>query len=63
VAIAGFNDLTGSDQMVPPLTTVRTPRAEIGHAAAQMLIRLMQGDSVPDEAVNLGYALQVRQST
>ncbi|CAM8647175.1 PurR Transcriptional regulators [Comamonadaceae bacterium] len=63
VAIAGFNDLTGSDQMVPPLTTVRTPRAEIGHAAAQMLIRLMQGEAVPSDAVNLGYALQVRQST
>jgi LacI family transcriptional regulator, gluconate utilization system Gnt-I transcriptional repressor len=27
VAIAGFNDLTASDQMVPPLTTIRTPRA------------------------------------
>jgi LacI family gluconate utilization system Gnt-I transcriptional repressor len=26
VAIAGFNDLAGSDQMVPPLTTVRTPQ-------------------------------------
>ncbi len=25
VAITGFNDLTGSDQMLPPLTTVRTP--------------------------------------
>ena len=63
VAIAGFNDLTGSDQMVPPLTTVRTPRAEIGHAAAQMLIALMHGDRIPAPAVNLGYALQVRQST
>ncbi|HSV45300.1 MAG TPA: LacI family DNA-binding transcriptional regulator, partial [Ramlibacter sp.] len=37
VALAGFNDLTGSDQMLPPLTTVRTPRAEIGTAAAGML--------------------------
>mgnify|MGYP002039087102 FL=1 len=25
VAIAGFNDLAGSDQMLPPLTTVHTP--------------------------------------
>jgi LacI family gluconate utilization system Gnt-I transcriptional repressor len=28
VAVAGFNDLTGNDQMQPPLTTVRTPRAD-----------------------------------
>jgi LacI family gluconate utilization system Gnt-I transcriptional repressor len=63
VAIAGFNDLTGSDQMVPPLTTVRTPRAEIGQAAAQMLIALMHGEPLNATAVNLGYALQLRQST
>ncbi|MGN1057575.1 MAG: LacI family DNA-binding transcriptional regulator, partial [Comamonas sp.] len=29
-AIVGFNDLSASAQMVPPLTTVRTPRQEIG---------------------------------
>jgi hypothetical protein len=40
VAVAGFNDLTGSDQMLPPLTTVRTPRAEMGAAAARMLMLL-----------------------
>ncbi len=44
VAVAGFNDLTGSAQMLPPLTTVRTPRAEIGTAAARMLLTLMRGE-------------------
>ena len=43
LAIVGFNDLTGSDQMVPALTTVRTPRGEIGQRAAQMLLTLMRG--------------------
>lgn len=63
VAIAGFNDLTGSDQMVPPLTTVRTPRAEIGQAAGQMLVALMQGETVASPCINLGYTLQIRNST
>lgn len=63
VAIAGFNDLTGSDQMLPPLTTVRTPRAEIGQAAGQMLVALMQGETVATPCINLGYTLQIRQST
>ena len=63
VAVAGFNDLTGSDQMLPPLTTVRTPRAEIGHAAAVMLLALMRGESPPEARVDLGYSLVVRQST
>lgn len=63
VAVAGFNDLTGSDQMLPPLTTVRTPRAEIGHAAARMLLALMQGETVATPCVDLGYELVVRAST
>jgi LacI family transcriptional regulator, gluconate utilization system Gnt-I transcriptional repressor len=63
VAMAGFNDLTGSDQMVPPLTTVRTPRAQIGIAAANMLMGLMRGESPPATFVDLGYELVVRQST
>lgn len=63
VAIAGFNDLAGSDQMVPPLTTVRTPRAEIGSAAATMLLALMRGETPPASCVDLGYEVVVRQST
>ena len=63
VAVAGFNDLTGSDQMLPPLTTVRTPRAEIGTAAARMLLALMNGETVASPCVDLGYELVVRAST
>jgi LacI family transcriptional regulator, gluconate utilization system Gnt-I transcriptional repressor len=63
VAIAGFNDLTGSDQMLPPLTTVRTPRAAIGTAAAQMLLGLMRGETPANPVVDLGYELVLRGST
>ena len=63
VAVAGFNDLTGSDQMLPPLTTVRTPRADIGTAAARMLLALMNGDAVASPCVDLGYELVVRSSS
>jgi LacI family gluconate utilization system Gnt-I transcriptional repressor len=63
VAIAGFNDLTGSDQMLPPLTSVRTPRSQIGVAAAGMLLALMRGETLPADCIDLGYELIVRQST
>ena len=63
VAVAGFNDLTGSDQMLPPLTTVRTPRAEIGTAAATMLLSLMRSEAVESPCVDLGYEMLVRGST
>jgi LacI family gluconate utilization system Gnt-I transcriptional repressor len=62
IAIAGFNDLTGSDQMVPTLTTVRTPRTAIGRAAADMLLALMRGERVEQRSVDLGYELIVRAS-
>ena len=63
VAVAGFNDLTGSDQMLPPLTTVRTPRAQIGTAAAEMLLTLMRGETPEANSLDLGYELVVRGST
>lgn len=63
VAVAGFNDLTGSDQMLPPLTTVRTPRAAIGVAAAAMLLALIREETPASSSIDLGFELVVRQST
>jgi LacI family gluconate utilization system Gnt-I transcriptional repressor len=63
LAIAGFNDLTGSDLVGPGLTTIRTPRAAIGQAAAQMLLALMRDEEVAAPSVDVGYELMVRGST
>lgn len=62
VAIVGFNDLTGSDQTLPPLTTVRTPRARIGEAAAQMLLGLIKGQAPEQTQIDLGFELVERGS-
>ena len=63
VAIAGFNDLAGSDQMWPPLTTIRTPRVAIGEHAAAMLLARMRGEELPQTSVDLGWELVRRGST
>lgn len=63
LAVAGFNDLAGSDQMLPPLTTVHTPRAEVGREGAQMLLQLMRGEAPARHCVRLGYSVLVRAST
>jgi LacI family gluconate utilization system Gnt-I transcriptional repressor len=63
VAVAGFNDLTGSDQMIPPLTTIRTPRSEIGSEAATMLLQLIRGETPPKRCLDLGFELVERAST
>ncbi|MBC7992049.1 MAG: LacI family DNA-binding transcriptional regulator, partial [Rhizobacter sp.] len=63
LAVAGFNDLNGSDQMLPPLTTVHTPRTEIGEEAARMLLALMRRQPLVQTSVDVGYQLIVRRST
>jgi LacI family gluconate utilization system Gnt-I transcriptional repressor len=63
VAVAGFNDLPGSDHMVPPLTTVRTRREEIGDAAARMLLCLMQRETPAQACIDVGFEIAVRGST
>jgi LacI family gluconate utilization system Gnt-I transcriptional repressor len=63
IAVAGFNDLSGSDQMLPPLTTVRTPRRAIGEAGARMLLSLMHGEALPNRSTDLGFELVVRGSS
>jgi len=63
VAVAGFNDLPGSDQMVPALTTVATPRREIGQQAAQMLMKLMRGQAVATPHLDLGCQVVRRASS
>jgi LacI family transcriptional regulator, gluconate utilization system Gnt-I transcriptional repressor len=63
IAVAGFNDLSGSDHMHPPLTTVATPRSAMGEAAAHMLLTLMRGDTPAETSVDLGFELRVRAST
>lgn len=62
VAIVGFNDLEGSEHVVPRLTTVRTPRAEIGRQSATMLLALMQGDRIARPALDVGFELVIRES-
>ncbi|MDP9045034.1 MAG: LacI family DNA-binding transcriptional regulator [Pseudomonadota bacterium] len=63
VALAGFNDLEGNEQMCPPLTSVRTHRDAIGRAGARMLLTLLS-DGVPDPGcLDVGFELKVRGSS
>ena len=62
VSLIGFNDLPGSAHMVPRLTSIRTPREEVGQRAAQLLLGLLDG-TVQRSQVDLGFELVVREST
>jgi LacI family transcriptional regulator len=46
VAIVGYNDVALAAELPVPLTSVRTPRFELGQAAVQLLLRMLQGERV-----------------
>jgi LacI family gluconate utilization system Gnt-I transcriptional repressor len=62
VALVGFNDLPGSAHMVPRLTSIRTPRQEVGQRAAHMLLGLLEGVTQPRQ-IDLGFELVTRESS
>ena len=63
IAVAGFNDLAGSDQMLPPSISMRTPCSAMGQAAAQMLIELMHGETPAINSIDMGFELCLRGSS
>ena len=63
VSVAGFNDMPFAGRFAPPLTTVRIPHYEVGVAAAQLLLDLLQGSHDGPTEVVLPVQLAVRGST
>ena len=63
LAIMGFNDQEIAGSTIPAITSVATPRREIGRAAAQMLVKKLQGQPPPDLQLDLGFKIVERQST
>jgi LacI family transcriptional regulator len=63
MSVVGFNDMPFADRFAPPLTTVRIPHYEIGVAAAQLLLDLLNGAHDGPADVVLPADLVVRGST
>ncbi|CAM2147350.1 HTH-type transcriptional regulator GntR [Pararobbsia alpina] len=63
LAIAGFNDLPSSAWSTPSITTITTPRYQIGFQAAQLLLQILDGRAPKKTRIDLGFTLTRRQST
>ncbi|HEY65374.1 MAG TPA: LacI family transcriptional regulator [Caldilineae bacterium] len=63
LSVAGFDDVPLARQVWPALTTIRQPIYEIAVSAAQLLIRLLKGESVETSFYELPTTLIVREST
>lgn len=62
LSVVGFGDLPLAEHLDPPLTTVRTPKEEIGRAAADYLLGRLGGGN-PQDRVVLETQLFIRGST
>ena len=62
IALIGFGDLDFAAHCVPKLTTIRPPRAEIGRAVAEHLLRRFADSACGSETLDLGCQLIVRES-
>jgi len=62
LSVVGFDDIIFARSTRPPLTTVAQPALKLGETAANMLLQMIRGESVPQEVI-LDCALIVREST
>jgi len=62
VSVVGFDDMPDSRWMIPKLTTVRQPLADMAAAATRMLLSLAHGE-VPQSRTMLATQLIVRSSS
>ncbi|WP_420597447.1 LacI family DNA-binding transcriptional regulator [Deinococcus sp.] len=62
IAILGFNDQEIAAHVTPPVSSVRTPRFEIGQIAARMLLSRLAGEP-QQQAVDVGFEIIHRATT
>lgn len=63
MAIVGFHDVAGTAWTTPPLSTIATPRYQIGVSAARLLMRHLSGQPVEERHVDLGFKLVQRETS
>lgn len=64
MSIIGFNDLEFAACACPSLSSVATPRYEMGRLSAEILMRIIEtGERPANPQIDVGFSLQKRQST
>jgi LacI family gluconate utilization system Gnt-I transcriptional repressor len=65
MSIVGFNDLEFSETAFPSLTTVATPRYDMGRRAAEIILEIVRGsgERPAEPVIDLGFRLVERGST
>jgi len=62
IAIAGFDDLDLAGQVVPPLTTIRVLRYELGRRAGELICKRLGDEPIATPIVDVGFEFVPRAS-
>jgi LacI family transcriptional regulator len=63
ISVVGFDDLPVASWVVPRLTTIRQPLAEMAAMATRMVLNMARGERIDSPRVELATRLVVREST
>lgn len=63
LSVVGFDSLESCEHSNPPLTSVRQPVIDIARAATELLISIVRGEPVEENAVLFPTSLDIRRST
>lgn len=63
VSVIGYNDISFCEKVAPALTTVRTPKYEMGVKAAELLLETMENREATPVSLRLSPTLVEREST
>ncbi|GAB0117699.1 LacI family DNA-binding transcriptional regulator [Acidisoma sp. 7E03] len=63
VAVAGFNGFGIGELVQPSLTTIISPRREMGRLAAEKLLARIRGQETGRASLDVGFSLRVGEST
>ncbi len=62
ISVVGFDDISLSQVITPPLTTIHQDMNRKGALAVEMMIRLLEGDRLPETHISLPVHLVRRES-
>lgn len=63
VAIMGFGDLSFAQYNTPAISTVAIDRLNLGKIAANMLVDSIEGKTIPQKIIDIGFKLEERETT
>jgi LacI family transcriptional regulator len=62
ISVIGYDDIPEAEFSDPPLTTIRQPTAEIGQAATQLLIQMIEDSTLTPKQIMFDTKLIIRSS-